>query len=223
MDVLTTRLSRPALGKRKAEYPENNERLSKRLSLLKLEHEGVKFCVPSETAISQHPSPAQPPINYAASTAPSNELMQIEDSKHKVYIYDLDAEILESEPEESKLILHPDIEKCLRDCRHIPPPIIANANHREDNQLVLYNVPGSLTVPEDQDCVRRAIIETRARARAKQESFQRSCHDFPLNMAQPSVSLEPISSSQLLSQFDKTINDQQPQIGDMDVMEIDVL
>ncbi|TQS35462.1 hypothetical protein Golomagni_04118 [Golovinomyces magnicellulatus] len=223
MDVLTTSLSRPALGKRKADYPENNERLSKRLSLLNLEHEGLKFCVPIQTAISQHPPLVPPPINYESSIPPSNELMQVEDSKHKVYIYDLDAEILEPEPEENKLILHPDFEKCLRDCRHVPPPIIANTNQQEDNQLVLYNVPGSLSVPKDQDCVRRAIIETRARARAKQESLQRNCHNFPFNTAPPSVSLEPISSSQTLSQVGQTINDQLSQTGDMDVMDIDVI
>lgn len=34
--------------------------------------------------------------------------------------------------------------------------------------MVLYNVPSSLSVPEEQDNVRKAIIESRARAREKQ-------------------------------------------------------
>jgi hypothetical protein len=38
--------------------------------------------------------------------------------------------------------------------------------------LVLYNVPSSLSVPEDRDSVRKAIIETRARAREKQRRDQ---------------------------------------------------
>ena len=37
-------------------------------------------------------------------------------------------------------------------------------------QMVLYNVPSSLTVPEEQDSVRRAILETRARARQRQRA-----------------------------------------------------
>lgn len=34
--------------------------------------------------------------------------------------------------------------------------------------MILYSVPTSLTVPEEQDKVRKAIIESRARAREKQ-------------------------------------------------------
>jgi len=33
-----------------------------------------------------------------------------------------------------------------------------------EGQLVLYGVPNSLSVPEEKDVVRKAIIETRARA-----------------------------------------------------------
>lgn len=97
--------------------------------------------------------------------------MQLDDSKHKVYIYDLDAELSDSESDDDgRLVFLPDIEKHLRETR-IPRSILANSEGElaGNNQLVLYNVPSSLTVPEAQDGVRRAIIETRARARAKQE------------------------------------------------------
>jgi hypothetical protein len=99
-----------------------------------------------------------------------DDLMHLDDSKHKVYIYDLDAELSESESDDGKLVFLPDIEKHLRASR-IPPSILANSEGElaGNNQLVLYNVPSSLTVPEEQDSVRKAIIETRARARAKQE------------------------------------------------------
>lgn len=99
--------------------------------------------------------------------------MHLDDTKHKVYIYDLDAELSDSESssDEGKLIFLPDIQKHLRETR-IPPRVLAN-NEGElagnNLQLVLYNVPSSLTVPEEQDSVRRAIVETRARARARQE------------------------------------------------------
>lgn len=97
--------------------------------------------------------------------------MQLDDSKHKVYIYDLDAELSDSgESDDGKLVFLPDIKKHLRDSR-IPPSVLLNAEGElaGNNQLVLYNIPSSLTIPEDQDSVRKAIIETRARARAKQE------------------------------------------------------
>jgi hypothetical protein len=102
-----------------------------------------------------------------------DDIMQLDNTKHKVYIYDLDAELSDSESssDEGKLVFLPDIEKHLRETR-IPPRILANSEGElagNNLQLVLYNVPSSLTVPEEQDSVRRAIVETRARARARQE------------------------------------------------------
>jgi len=100
------------------------------------------------------------------------DVMQLDDSKHKVYIYDLDAELSDSsESDDGKLVFLPNIEKHLRENR-IPASIRANSEGElagNNLQLVLYNVPSSLTVPEEQDSVRKAIIETRARARAKQD------------------------------------------------------
>lgn len=98
--------------------------------------------------------------------------MQLDDTKHKVYIHDLDAELSDSESsDDGRLVFLPDIQKHLLETR-IPPAILANSEGElagMNNQLVLYNVPSSLTVPAEQDSVRKAIIETRARARAKQE------------------------------------------------------
>jgi len=158
--------------KRKAEN-QDNERLSKRMSLLNLERNGQKLYVPVEqptsanTALSSRPkSPAQ------RAQAQDDDIMQLDDTKHKVYIYDLDAELSDSESsDDGRLVFLPDIQKHLRETR-IPPAILANSEGElagMNNQLVLYNVPSSLTVPEEQDSVRKAIIETRARARAKQE------------------------------------------------------
>lgn len=102
--------------------------------------------------------------------------MQLDDSKHKVYIYNLDDELTsdDSEPEEGKVVFLPDIERALR-TNSIPPVIKANTEGQlagrnfGDMQLVLYNVPTSLTVAPEHDSVRKAIIEARARARARRE------------------------------------------------------
>ena len=99
--------------------------------------------------------------------------MHLDDTKHKVYIYDLDAE-LSSDSEASddgRLVFLPDIKKHLRESR-IPPIVLANSDGElagMNKQMVLYNVPSSLTIPEEQDSVRKAIIETRARTRARLE------------------------------------------------------
>jgi hypothetical protein len=171
---------RRPLRKRKPEAPpENNERLSKRLSLLNLEQSGTKLYVPVEAQQPHYSSPLQnsgtPNGNVAgnrrssADAVSDDSMMQLDDSKYKVYIRNLDDELSsESEAEEGNLIFLPDIEKHLRNNR-IPAAVLAKPDPDMLNkQLVLYSVPSSLTVPEEHDSVRKAIIEARARVRARQ-------------------------------------------------------
>ena len=178
--------------KRKAEN-QDNERLSKRMSLLNLglyssftscmyyyiiltvsaERNGHKLYVPVEQLTTTNSASSSRPKSPAQRTqTQDDDIMQLDDTKHKVYIYDLDAELSDSESsDDGRLVFLPDIQKHLRESR-IPPAILANSEGElagMNNQLVLYNVPSSLTVPEEQDSVRKAIIETRARVRAKQE------------------------------------------------------
>ncbi|KUI57100.1 hypothetical protein VP1G_04404 [Cytospora mali] len=183
--------------KRKADTQDtNNERLSKRLSLLNLEQNGSKLYVPVEqtqlqSAIRQPPTLTTAnnafPIAPAAAAATGDEMMHLDDTSHKVYIYNLDDELSsESEPDdpEGKLVFLPDVEKHLRANRivpgivggdsgsgSIPRPILPNKDGElAGMQLVLYNEgPSSLTVPEEHDSVRKAIIEARARVRQKQQ------------------------------------------------------
>lgn len=106
--------------------------------------------------------------------------MHLDDTAHKVYIYNLDDELSsdnESDAEsrihgDGKLVFLPDIEKHLRANRlpMVPRPILPNQDGElAGMQLVLYSDgPSSLTVPEEQDSVRKAIIEARARVRQRQ-------------------------------------------------------
>lgn len=105
------------------------------------------------------------PPNNSVTTAP-NDSMQLDDTKDKVYIHNLAAEIADIESNENTPLFLPDIEQKLsKIARSVlsgrDPPI-------SNNQMVLYNVPSSLSIPEEQDSVRRAIIESRARARETQ-------------------------------------------------------
>ncbi|PNP83320.1 hypothetical protein FNYG_03642 [Fusarium nygamai] len=157
--------------KRKAET-QDNERLSKRLSLLNLERSGNKLYVPVEQPTTTSISSAAPvptPSNVASNPVP-DETMQLDDSKHKVYIYNMDDELSsDSESDDpGKLVFLPDIEKHLR-ANRIPPSVLANSEGElAGMQVVLYSDPKSLTVPEDKDSVRKAIIESRNRTRELQ-------------------------------------------------------
>lgn len=105
--------------------------------------------------------------------------MNLDDTSHKVYIYNLDDELssdnesdIEDRDREGRLVFLPDIEKHLRANRlpFVPRPILPNKDGElAGMQLVLYSDgPSSLTVPEEQDSVRKAILEARARVRQKQ-------------------------------------------------------
>lgn len=110
--------------------------------------------------------------------------MQLDDSKYKVYIYNIEDELSscsESESEDpGKLVFLPDIEKHLRNKRILPsymnglgnPTAGPDPADMAQMQLVLYNIPSSITVPEEQDSVRKAIIEARARMRERQAKEQ---------------------------------------------------
>lgn len=104
--------------------------------------------------------------------------MQVDDTPDRIYIHNLDEELasLEPESEEERLVFLPDIEKKLR---QIPKHILENGGDQTSrtlgNEIILYSVPRSLTVPtEEKDSVRKAIIESRARAREMQSVNQRS-------------------------------------------------
>ncbi|KAB8304677.1 hypothetical protein EYC80_004042 [Monilinia laxa] len=174
------------IRKRKAET-QDNERLSKRLSLLNLERNGQTLYVPVEqptlssdlpttttTTVARNHKPTPKPIRQQS----ADDVMQLDDSKHKVYIYNLEDELSDSDAsDDGRLIFLPDISKHLRETR-IPPHIIANKDGElagMNNQLILYDtaVPRNHNVPEKQDLVRKAFLEARERARAKWEERAR--------------------------------------------------
>lgn len=195
--------------KRKADS-QDNERLSKRLSLLNLgmhactyfrsstingpgttntcptEHNGNKLYVPVEspqlrpttTTIANSLNHQIPEAEGQIEVEDDGEDMQLDDTRHKVYIYNLDDELSSSDGESSadeggRLMFLPDIQKHLMQNR-IPPSVLANSEGElAGMQMVLYREPTSLSVPEEQDSVRRAIIEARHRLREKQGGEQR--------------------------------------------------
>ncbi|KAF2754108.1 hypothetical protein EJ05DRAFT_541241 [Pseudovirgaria hyperparasitica] len=161
--------TRPATHgiKRSAADPlENDQRLAKRFDLLNIDHHGKRYIpIAAYGQQERHPENAQQSEPRADANS-STEYMQVEDTPHKVYVYDLDKELADLESDDETPIFLPDIEKHLI---KIPKHVLRDEKEllpTRTNQLVLYNVPSSLTVQEEeQDKVKKAIAEARARVK----------------------------------------------------------
>jgi len=105
-----------------------------------------------------------PPVEGQSQYEWAGESMRLDDTKDRVYIHDLDSELAEIESRENDIAFLPEIEKRLM---AIPKCFVAK-RPPTNNEIVLYRVPASLSVPEDQDTVRRAILDARARARNRE-------------------------------------------------------
>ncbi|OTA00688.1 hypothetical protein A9Z42_0009330 [Trichoderma parareesei] len=225
--------------KRKADSHDfsDRERLSKRLSRLNIEPSGPRLYVPVEAPANAAAATSSSPSSSSSSSSKlADETMQLDDSKHKVYIYDLDAELSsDSDNDEGKLIFLPDIEKHLRESR-IPRGVLANdEGELAGMQLVLYSDPKSLSVPEERDGVRRAIIEARQRAREAQA--QKNGGTYTNGTASPAASqavsqtaphtyppMNPPAFSQPIPEPIPHIDPAPPQpfpVDDADAMEVD--
>lgn len=104
------------------------------------------------------PYPSSPAINDA---------MLVDDTKYTTYIHNLDQELAEADTQGEGLVLLPLAAKMIS----VPESILSTST--QGKELVLYTEPTSLSVPREQDCVRKAILDSRARARA--EANQSSC------------------------------------------------
>jgi hypothetical protein len=95
--------------------------------------------------------------------------MQVEDTKNKVYIFDLDKELAEIESGEDTPVFIPDIEKHIM---KLPKSVLIGDDVKAaaNKQMILYRPPPSFTAPTDKNCIRKAIIESRRIAKEKQAS-----------------------------------------------------
>jgi len=145
---------------------DDEQRFAKRFNLLNLDSIN-KLYIPIS---SQSQAQSNPPTSELRKTITNNDDgMQVDDTKDRIYIRDLDEEIADIESEEEKLVFLPDIEKKLGKI----PQHILKANHlaeAEAKQLILYRDPASLLLPPEHDSVRKAIIESRQRAHEKMVS-----------------------------------------------------
>ncbi|KAF8424678.1 hypothetical protein EV426DRAFT_514616, partial [Tirmania nivea] len=132
--------------------------LSKRLSLLNLNYGSFNNITlsrkPTPTSITK--SPKKQPSSLA-----EQERMEVD---NVVYVSDLDSDS-ESDTDD-EIVFIPDIERKLS---RIPYQLVSGTskNLSPSTEIVLYSVPSSISIPEQKDVVRRAIIESRQRLREK--------------------------------------------------------
>jgi hypothetical protein len=156
-------------SKRRAEEePEGDHPITKRLAQMRIgqeKQEGLREGILSYHQDRPHlQTSITSPVHHPNGSSP-DDLMFVDDTKDKVYIRDLESEIAQIEAEEPRGIFLPDIDRRIS---AIPQQLLQNQTNNANSQMVLYQVPSSISVPEDQDHVRKAIIATRARAREEQ-------------------------------------------------------
>jgi hypothetical protein len=147
--------------------------------LARVENNGTRLYIPVASSSQSESAPPPKPVPVApvkekkrtrsrpAPTSTANDSMEVEDTPNRVYIHDLAAELSDIESDEENPIFLSDIEKHLA---KIPRHVLLGPEPKatQDNQIVLYNVPSSLTLSEEQDSVKKAIVEARARVRERQ-------------------------------------------------------
>lgn len=102
-----------------------------------------------------------------------NDAMILDDTKHTTYIHNLDQELMEADS--PGLVFSPFVQKVLS----VPQSVLSDSKP-SGKELVLYTEPSSLTVPKEKDNVRRAILESRARAR--ENKVPEDLYDDPMDI-----------------------------------------
>ena len=91
--------------------------------------------------------------------SPPSDTMLLDDTPHTTYIHNLEQEL--ADVDSPGLVFAPFAEKVLS----VPQSVLYTKP--TGTEMVLYTEPTSLTVPQDHDNVRKAILESRARARER--------------------------------------------------------
>ncbi|OOF96221.1 hypothetical protein ASPCADRAFT_514589 [Aspergillus carbonarius ITEM 5010] len=138
--------------KRPAEsVPESDQPLAKRFGRLHISHSVPTGYVTK----NQQKLPA----------SATSDSMLLDDTKHTIYIHDLDRELEDAELKADSFTI---LTRYADQMTAIPRLLVTN-NKAPCNELILYTEPTSLSIPKEDDNVRKALIATRERARRVQQ------------------------------------------------------
>ncbi|EXJ88358.1 hypothetical protein A1O1_05288 [Capronia coronata CBS 617.96] len=164
-----------------ASFPSSSPQISPSTTTAAVSFRPENSIPPNVGAATTHPSTSAQYDSSSSSSAPyvkmptmsDGDFMPVDETPTRVIISNLDAEIAQIEADEAaaaSAVFLPDIDKKVsaipsRVLRHRAP---AAPPENLSSALVLYREPTSITVPEEMDAVRKAIVAARARAREKQ-------------------------------------------------------
>lgn len=129
---------------------------------------------PDTGAVTAAPFPSlDPSFQHADHHNAGDHFMPVDDTADRVYIGDLEAEIAAIEAEEAQHQAELLLSQAGQEMSKIPAHLLRPQQHPDslpsNMQMVLYRDPTSISIPEEEDAVRKAIIAARARAREKQK------------------------------------------------------
>lgn len=97
--------------------------------------------------------------------------MLLDDTKYTTYIHNLDQELAEPDPCEEGLVFSPLAAKMIS----VPESLLSTSS--KGKELVLYKKPSPPSIRKDQDSAQRAILDSRARAKADASQSPRQSDD----------------------------------------------
>lgn len=118
--------------------------------------------------------PSAPYSSYGGHDEHEDDSMRVDDTADRIWVHDLDAEIAEIEAEEAKEREAERLKLSEAGIQYakIPDHLWKQNNHANDPasnmQMILYRDPVSISVPEEDDAVRKTIVEARKRIRENQ-------------------------------------------------------
>ncbi|KAK5092195.1 hypothetical protein LTR70_005850 [Exophiala xenobiotica] len=105
-----------------------------------------------------------------------DDYMPVDDTPDRIWVHDLDAEIAEIEAEEAKERDRVQLSEAGNQYAKIPDHLLKQNSKVDDPasnmQMILYRDPISISVPEEDDAVRKTIVEARRRMRDNQPQME---------------------------------------------------
>ncbi|KAJ9661802.1 hypothetical protein H2198_001767 [Neophaeococcomyces mojaviensis] len=122
--------------------------------------------------LTGYPASVSQTSTHCDNTRDVDDYMPVDETSDRVWVHDLDAEIREIEAEEAKNKNGIQISEAGKEYSKLPEHILRQSLKVEDPakslQMVLYRDPISISVPQEEDAVRKAILEARRRMRERQ-------------------------------------------------------
>ena len=179
------RLSKPIRPNGQGQHLSTDPDTAKGLSAVDMLPVGVSYrdLVPSGATLNAGQMPSSYNRSYSSCARnDEDDFMPVDDTADRIWVHDLDAEIAEIEAEEARERERSQFSGPGSQYAKIPDHLLKQNGKGVDQtsnmQMVLYRDPISISVPEEDDAVRKTISEARKRMRENQSQVEH--HAQPL-------------------------------------------